>query len=906
MIFSKHFVILGLILGMWNASLIAQYHITGTLVDAETEAPLIGGNLKLIATIDSVVYFGASDYKGNFKIKVLKKGVYNLEVSYISYQSFKKEIRVNGDLDLGAIHLHFNSINLNEIEVTATQARVIQRGDTTQFNANAYQANPNATTEDLLQKMPGFVVTNGKMEVQGEKVAKVLINGKPFFGDDPNVALKNLPAEAIATVKVFDKKKEVGEEEQTSEEDSQKTINIVLKKSYNNRTFGHAYGGLGTDNRYKINANINIFKGNRRVNILAQFNNINQQNFSTADLLGVTTKGENTQSGVSSRNFLVPRKGGINTTNAVGLNYQDFFSDKVEISGSYFFNQSQNINQISETRNYFNRGSPFLIAKEADNNSKNINHRLNAKVLYRINEQNSILITPHLTFQQNAGQYIDSIQTFSNNELTNTLSNVFNSNLTAFRFSNRLTFTHQFKKPSRSINISIRNKISASDGTNFTNAFNINTTTITTTEINQNSILDNAKQSYSINIHYQEPLSKSNKLTLSYTFGNETNNADILTSSYNAISENFDLLEKRLSTVFNTDYQSHRGELSYQYKKEKLNIKIGGSAQFAYLGNQQTFPKNIISNNVFRTILPNILVKYQINKSKHLRFRIKSRTRLPRVSDLQNVINNSDPLRVRLGNPNLKQQVGHSIQFKYSVNNPKKNSTFYIFLQSNIYDNFLGHQLTIFTNVDTIRGVILQPDAQLRTPINLSGFWSNRLFTSYGIPLLKIKSNFNINLGIEHRQIPSRLNGEMIFTHNEKLKIGAALSSNISKSIDFTIRTTTNFNFAQNALFNTQIFNQNTKATINYIFAKHWQINTQITHRFYHTFENAPIDDFFLWNASFQYRFLKDQKAELGITIFDLLNSNITIQQRYNGNYYLQREALNLRRYVMFNFRYRM
>lgn len=892
-----------------STHLVAQHTITGTLTDGTTNESLIGGYIKCTNSKDSTVYFGTSDYDGKFIVEHIINGAYSVEFTYIGYENLQRDIRISEDLNLGNIGLQFSSTALAEIEVTAIKERVRQKGDTTLYNADAYGTNPDATTEDLLQKMPGFVVTDGKMQVQGENITKILVNGKPFFGDDPDMALKNLPAEVIASIEVFEKSVEEDEEEgnENSGGDGAKTINIVLKEEFNNGVFGTLYGGYGTEDKYKVGGNISHFKDNRRINFLGQFNNINQQNFSSADLLGVSGNrgnGRSKQRGVSRKNFLVSKKGGINTTNAAGLNYQESFGKKMEISGSYFYNQSANVNEGFFKTTYFDTTLPSYEEERIDN-SNNLNHRLNAKLRYRINEQNTFTYKPSMTIQQNNGFSEGGTNIFTNSSLNNTLSDILMTDFFAFDLRNQMSFTHRFNTKKRSLNISFRNRIKKSEGNQIAISNNLNAGGIDSTILDQQALLDNSQQSYGTSIRFTEPIGKRSKMTFTYAFDTEQNEAEILTYSFEKQAELYDVLEDNLSNQFANDYQSHKGQLGYQYRKRKLNIDIRGSFQAANLVNNQLFPLEIDTDKQFKNFLPFANIRYRISKEKNIRFSYRTRINLPKANDLQSVIDISNPLRISAGNSNLNQQVNNSFDIKYSSSNKEKGTVFFAYWKSSFLTDYIGKDIIIASDADTIRGIALRRGAQFRTPTNLSGYRYNRLFITYGVPLLKLKSNLNFNIGLTQKKTPSKINGQALFTNTQNIKTGLVLSSNISEAIDFTLKTTTTFNLAQNTnLRKTKLLNQRTSAQINYIVANKWQIKTNVTHRYFNTFGAKPIDDFILWNASIGYKFLANNNGELSITLYDILKSNIAISQNYGEGFLTQRETSVLTQFFMLNFRY--
>ncbi len=870
----------------------AQSVISGTIEDSISDEALIGAYLKLSFVKDSTVYLGVSDYNGRFEISVSELGDYLLEISYVGYEILQIDFTVEDDTKLGIIRANAGS-TLEEIEVVARQERVTQRGDTTQYNAAAYGTNPNATSEDLLQKMPGFVVIDGKMQIQGEEVKKILVNGKPFFGNDPEMALKNLPAEVIAQIQVYDQSSEQAEEEGGSPgEDGPKTINIILKEENNKGSFGNAYSGYGTDNRYRAGANMSYLKEDRKINVLANFNNVNQQNFSSSNL---------------SKNNRNRIKGGINSTNSAGINYQDEWGDKIDLSGSYFFNQSENVNETKLRRDFFNRTLPFYFEEISNDESNNLNHRANARLRYKINDKNSLLISPSFSSQSNTGSSTGTTRTFNSDSLSNALADDFRSNAKTLNFSNRLAYTRKFKKKKRSLQFSFRNNLKIVEGENFTTSINLLDSEENPVILDQKSISKNVEQKYSAGFSFTESVGKNGRITTGYTYGNDTDESDIETTSFDDLNNDYLLLENDLSSRFESNYLSHKGELTYRYKRKNLNYKLRGFYQSADLKNEQSFPAEVSTTKNFSNFLPQASLRYNISKTKNLRINLRTRTKIPRISELQDVVDNSNPLRVSAGNSNLRQAVNYNLDLKYSANNSEKETVFFALLRANFAENYISRSLTLLEEQDTIKNVILPAGAQYRTSVNSDGYFQGNAFVSFGMPLTKLKSNLNLNVGLQYKKVPSLLNSENIFTHTQNVRTGITLGSNINENIDFTLKTTSLFNFAQlENTDNTQVFSQITSAVVNWIFAKKWQINSSVTHRYYETFGADPIDDYILWNAGFAYKFLPKERAELGISLYDILNSNTAIHQYYNENSYTQTESLTLTRYFMLTLRYNL
>jgi hypothetical protein len=258
-----------------------------------------------------------------------------------------------------------SSQDLATVVITSTIAPATQKADTLQINASQYKVNPDASTEDLVRKMPGITIENGVVKAQGENVQKVTIDGRELFGDDATAALRNLPAEVVDKIQVFDRLSDQAQFSGVDDGNTTKGINIVTKANMRNGQFGRVFAGYGTDGRYAAGGNTTLLKENRRISIVGNFNNTNQQNFSQQDLLGVTSStggggfrgggggggGGRPQGGGGGRpqgggggnfgggntgNFLVGQQNGINRTNAFGINYSDIWNKNVTVTGSYF------------------------------------------------------------------------------------------------------------------------------------------------------------------------------------------------------------------------------------------------------------------------------------------------------------------------------------------------------------------------------------------------------------------------------------------------------------------------------------------------------------------------------------------------------------------------------------------
>ena len=358
--------------------------IKGTIVDKTTKEPMIGANILLRNQQDSLISNTTTGANGSFSIAYPRLPVFKIEITYIGFEKVTKEFRRGMPLDLGEISIGEDSQLLGEVTIEGENAVGEMRGDTAVFNANAFKTKENAMAEDLIGKLPGVTIENGKVQAQGEDVQKILVDGREFFGSDPSIALKNLPADAIESVEVLDQKSDQSRLTGLDDGNYAKTINIITKGNMRNSYFGRVYGGYGTDDRYSVGGNINFFNGARRVSIIGMANNVNQQNFSSDDMLGVSGGlggGRRRGNQGGGGNFGVSQNNGIVTTNSLGLNYSDKWGDKINVTGSYFYNATENaIVDNTNRQTVISENNSQVYQESQISNITNNNHRANARI----------------------------------------------------------------------------------------------------------------------------------------------------------------------------------------------------------------------------------------------------------------------------------------------------------------------------------------------------------------------------------------------------------------------------------------------------------------------------------------------------------------------------------------------
>lgn len=902
-----------------NTAKAQTYSISGKMVDAKDASPLPGVEVILTSKLDSTNRTGTmTDVDGGYEIDGLQPGGYVLETAYLGYLPISKTVLLTGkDIDLGNVSLKASDNELNSVTITGKQVRTEQLGDTTQFNADAYKTNPDATAEDLVTKMPGVTSDNSGVKVNGETVQQVYVDGKPFFGTDPTLALRNLPSEVIDKIQVFDKMSDQSQFTGFDDGNSQKTINIVTKKNKSNGQFGKIYGGYGTDDRYLAGGSFNSFNGDQRISIIELSNNVNQQNFSSQDILGVTggsgqNRGGTRGSGGAANNFLTGQQGGITTTHSAGINYSDTWGKKIKVTGSYFFNYTDNINNTSLERNYFTQNDTSLLYNETDNSeTKNLNNRFNFRLEYDIDSSNAIIFTPNLSLQENyatTGQVDSSI---TGGLLTSNSINNIKTNSSGYNFSGNLLYQHKFKKKGRtvSLNVSSADNEQRGDGTYYTLTDYYNSDSTTTDLLDQHYNLYNNSHNISSNVTYTEPIGKKSQLMVNYNPSYTKSYADKETDTLgNAMQQSlgFDTL---LSNKYDNIYITQRAGLSYRVSTQKVNFMVGASYQYATLQGDQTFPDNFNPERYFSDVLPQAMLNFRFADGRNLRIMYRTNTTAPTITQLQDVVDVSNPLLMKTGNPNLRQDYEQTLLLRYGLTRRKSAHGLFIYGYANYINNYIGNATYLPTKDSTIDdGIMLNKGSQLTLPVNLNGYWNNKLFVTYGMPADFIKSNFNLNGGLSYTRNPGLVNSALNYSNDMAPTFGAVLSSNVSENLDFTLSYTGDYNVVTNTLqsqANDNYYNHIISFKINWIFLKGVVLNTNIAQTYYSTLNGtAPNENYILWNAYVAYKFLKNKGLEARISVFDLLNQNKSISRTVSDTYIQNSTTQVLKQYAMFTLTY--
>lgn len=899
--------------------------IKGKLLDGDSSIALARGSVKISPLGDtSKTAIMLADSSGAFEFTNVTPGEYFLTFTYTGYDLTSRKVTVkDSTLDLGEVPMFRQQKTLNGVTVIGRTPPARQKGDTTELNASAFKVNPDATTEDLLKKAPGITVENGVVTAQGETVKKVTIDGRQFFGDDATAALKNLPAEVVDKIQVFDRMSDQAQQTGFDDGNAVKSINIVTKANMRNGQFGRIYAGYGTDERYAAGTSMNFFSGNKRINVVGLFNNINQQNFSGEDLLGISgaaNTGRGNRGGGGGRgggntgNFQIGPQPGIAKTNAAGVNFSDLWANKkLEFTGSYFFNNSRTVTNTVTNRELFLPGDSSQFYTEARNSvANNTNHRVNMRMEYKIDSNNTLIIAPNFSYQDNESV---SLQSGANRTakgiILNSTENTRRSNLAAYNLRNDITFRHAFAKRGRAFTISLNsglNRRNSEVKLDAITGFADSTDFLIVDTVRQLTTSLTKGYNFSPGVSYTEPIGKKGQLQLNYNHQFTKNTADQENNFYDKASGQYSRFDTSLSNFFENTITARIAGISYRLGDQQNQFSAGVNYQGTTLNSQQQFPVIANVNKNFSNFLPNLQYRSNFSKQANLRVMYRASVNAPSVNQLQNVINNSNPLFISIGNPQLDQSYTHFLTARYNITNTVKGTSFFagVFLQK--VNNYITNATSIATQDSLLsKDIVLRKGAQVSQPVNLDGYKSARGFITYGIAIKPIKSNLNLNVGMNYSRTPGLINKVRNYSNNYNYSAGITIASNISEFIDFNLNYAANFNRVVNTIqphLNNKYYYHNTGMRLNLLTKSGWFLLNDITNQLYSGLANGFNQSFWLWNISGGKKFLKDKRGELKLSVFDLLKENQSIARNVTDSYIEDVQTDVLQQYFMLTFTY--
>jgi len=909
------------LLTLLGSNLMAQGRIgsvKGSVLDSINNKTLASATINILDGSDSsLVSFARSKENGSFEVTKLAPGKFILVITYTGFQKVSIPFTISAEApvkDIGNVLLTGNS----DLEgVTVYAAPVTIKGDTVEFNANSFKVNkPNAVVEDLLKRLPGVEVDkDGNIKANGQDVRRVLVDGKEFFGTDPKLATRNLQADMVNKVQVFERKSDQSQFTGFDDGNTEPTINLTLKEDKRNGVFGRVTGGAGSNERYQASATLNKFKKGEQLSFIGQANNVNQQGFSIQDALSFSSAsggrsgtagfaalgGGGRGGGISVAGFGGGNQQGITTTQAAGLNYNNFKKSNLDLTSSYFFNGTQLRNESVSQRQTTVADSLQLYTEPGSTQRNNYNHRINLGIDWKIDTFNSIKITPTVSYQTTENSAFKTFETTgSKGQVIGDGLNRSASKSEGYNMNVNALYRRRFTRKGRTFSTEFRIGNNQSDANGELYTINNNYY-----RVNGNDTMDqiNSTDARSLNlgatIRYTEPISNRAILEFSAFYNLNDSKRDQRTFDLNPFTNNYDLVNERLTNFFDNSFATSGGGIRLRENREGWNYTIGADLQHAKLSSLLQ-GKNTPINQTFFNILPNAQI--QIGKNRYRNFRIfyNGNTQNPSITQLQPIEDPSDPLNITRGNPNLKQSFTNNFRLNYNVFDPYTQKSF--FINANIRQTF-----NAIVNSDSI----FRNGARLTTYENANGVYNASLNGNMGFPIKIGESRANLNLGsgISYARNVNFLNKQANRISNLTLSQRASITYLYKELFDVSFGGNINWNKAEYSLQqsqNTNFLSYGADVDMNWFFPKGFTLGNTVAFTA-NTGRAAGFNpNFTLWNAYLAKSFLKNKKGELRLTVFDLLNQNTGVDRNVSGNFVQDTRYLVLKRYVMLTFTYNL
>lgn len=899
-------------------------NINGKIIDRKTDQPIEYVGIILSNKADSTKKVGVVTNKaGEFSFSAVANGDYKIRISAMGYNSITKNISVSGKaINLGTLKLEEDAIALKDVAVSGRYATATVKKDTLEFNADAYKTRPNAAVEDLLKKLPGVTVDkDGSILVQGQKVTRLTVDGKDFFGTDPKTATKNLPADAIAKVQLIDSKTQEAKATGIDDGQREKVLNLTIKEDKKKGWFGNANLAGGTTDKYGSYLSANHFNKNLQFAVLGMSNNTNDASFGYDDLSsfsggnignifappaggsfsinsnnGKTTIGG---SGVFDNNAI-----GLYTTHSGGVNYSNSWgkNNKLAISGSYFTYFSSGLgNKLSNFQD-LSSGDILRTLDNTDRNSDNQAHRFNFKAEYHPDSLTDMVFRPNVilnsttninnrTFNANfdaTGKANDGTQYYNQHNFTPSLFGEFT---VLRRLSN--------KKGSFSLRLNGTQNTFNSDWLNqsLLNQYINGGTTVT--NINQQANQENASKTYTINGNYARQLNQKWSANLAYGYTRSIVDAQQITLDYNPTTDRYETIVPSLTNTFDNRNTQQVAGLGFIYTGKDWTYNFGLNAQESLL-NANVF--NNVGANIgnieksYYNLLPRLTVNFKNKANQTIAINYRASVNLPSVTDLQPVQNNTNPLYQRIGNPDLEARKNHRLSVNFNTFSPDNNHYWNGYFLYNLAFDDTGNDITYNNGIQTVK------------PINVNGNYYLRAGTYFGMPskLKGLRMNYGANFFTEHRT--NLISGAKNITNRFEIGPNINWSYDIDDKFNagiFAYVGYTKVNNTAESAINNKYFSLENILNLSYEFIKDLRVEADVNHIGSAGRADGFNNNYFLLNAGIN-KYLMKRRVTLSLKGFDILNQNTSIDRIVNSSRIEDVRYNNITRYFYLSLNYKL
>ena len=878
-----------------------DFLVKGKIVDATSGAPIEAATIYAETVRDSsLITYTITNAEGIFALEG-RTAYKKVRVAFSSngYASQSKEIELKPLLEMGSIKLEEQVQELQGIDVIGERVPITIKRDTLEFNADSFKTRPDATVEDVLKKLPGVEVdSDGTITVNGKEVNQVLVNGQVFFSTDPKVATKTLTKDIISKIQITDTKTK--EQEFIGEEGDgeNKTINLTLKEDKNKGYIGRLSGGYGTDERYQANGLVNYFNDTQRISVLGSSNNINNPGFSfdeVYEMVGNRGGGGisvNRNGGFQIGNLSFGFGEGIVTSSTLGGSYADQEKGKYRIDGNYFFSYSDSFNdEMIARENILPEGSFFTDTETSFVGNTNSNQG-SANLEFDVDKTTRITIQPNLSINNtNSTNSERTVSTDEDGNLINSNNALETSDGFSRNFSNRVELMKKLDTLGSYVRVFFNNNNRVDDSESFINSqrsiFGDNPSE---QELDQQTLTNNASDSYELGAGYRHALNKDFYLDFRYSYEDRDQKNERLVSNFDEVSGDY-VFNAQLSSDFNFNVNRHSPEIRFGSNGKKIRFNVRARLEQIGLNNEDFIQSSTFSRDYSKVLLGSYFNYNMGNKRMSISY--NSRLNLPSVTQLQPVPNITNPLNIIEGNPNLNPEVNHSVYLNFNDYNWRERTGFFAYSGVNFEQDKVVSITT--TDEDFIRNTTFE---------NVDGNYNGWMGVNYSKQIKKDSTysfkytirpymNLSKQVGFTNgrRLEAKRLNFNprvgLLFNYKEMLEIEPEYELGINS-------TRYNLDNVEDIDFTTH--NLSVKVT------SYWPKNVVFGNDITYTYNGnlgAGFDkDALFWNMSLGVQLFK-KTATLKVLAFDLLNQNINTRRTTGQDFIQDFQGTVLRRYFM-------
>lgn len=898
-----------------NALIAQKVNIVGTVVDS-TDTPQPWSTAALIVVNEegdsSLANYALTNREGKFAIIGVDTGKYVLQVTFAGMGTHSENVIVTetmGDIDVGTIMLSEDDI-LNEVKVSADFIPIRIKADTVEFNANAYGTDPNATVEDLLKKMPGFEVDEeGNLVVNGETVGKVLVDGKEFFGSDGKVAIKNLPADAIDKVQVFDKKSEKAEFTGIDDGERTKAVDLKLKKDKKKGAFGNVMGGYGlndnTESVYNSKLSWNRFDKKMQISLIGTFNNINQTGFSYREFIdfvgGMQKFSQRVGRGWrwSGATGGLPISNGLGDGQAVtasgGLNFNYSFKKGTELNVSYLYYQIDNLLEENTRRQNFIEEGSFLTTDDNLQDVRNLSHRVNMRFDHAFSKNTEMTITGEVSFSNGNMFSSASANTFTigdDNLIQNGSVRDFTTDQENYSGSVDFNLKHKMKKKGRSIFLEGSVGLDGNDNRmklDGSNSFLLNNTLFNLPLI-QNQLNQSNELTYEAELAYTEPLKGDHYLEFKTGFFNF--NGDVDYSVYDVIPDTSVTFNPLLSSKYVPGFLTYHGGVNLMRIRTKYSLTAGVDVQYSEMDGQLTLLDTAISKT-FLNLLPLLKLNINLAQGKRINIEFETEATPPDIAQVQPVVDNTNPTNIFVGNPDLGQEYTYSASVNYNGFNPMKMGGWF----TGIFGEYTTDNIVNATTID-------ERLIRTTTPVNVDYSMNIYGYLNRTAEIPKVKMRYSVGLNSNFNNGIIFINGVENISTNWFSGIDLRLMNKNTDVIDVLVSLKANYNNVSYNIsreFNQDFMTYSGFLDASYKFAKNWLVKLDFDYTLLSQEVIGSATSIPLLSAGLSH-FVMGGRGEVKLYAFDIFNQNQSVVRNVNLNYLEETQKNIIQRYYMLSF----